>query len=317
MRFLAVYGFLLLLCGQAKAQQLSASSSAKSILVGQEITLKYRVTAKKGDSISFNPAIGEIPSKSVGGGNLQQDGTLFEIIKDFHDSVITKGSKIQWIGEYVVTAWDSGAFVIPGPQIVIDDSVMKFQDLTISCDLVAKDDKIDLYDIRENYADIPAEPSALLTFVKSNWWWMTLILVVMALYIFIRRRNKEDDDEPEQRISLKQRALYAIEALEKEKLWEKDKMKEHFVELSYILRSYLTARYSISLLEKTTRQTKLLLKQKGLEDDTIDVINRILSQSDLVKFAKSKPETIDILKISAMAKQIIAETSPLEIEDAE
>ena len=94
-------------------------------------------------------------------------------------------------------------------------------------------------------------------------------------------------------------------------------MKEHFVELSYILRSYLTSRYDISLLEKTTYETTVLLTRKGLEEETVDVIIRILSQSDMVKFAKSKPDVIAILRISALAKQVVAETSPLDFDNVE
>ena len=118
-------------------------------------------------------------------------------------------------------------------------------------------------------------------------------------------------------MSLKERTLLAIDALDNEKLWEKEKLKEHFVELSYILRSYLTARYSITLLEKTTYEAKLLLTQNGLNEDTVENIGRILSESDMVKFAKSKPEVISILRVSTLARQIVAETSPLDFDSVE
>jgi RNA-binding protein YhbY len=104
--------------------------------------------------------------------------------------------------------------------------------------------------------------------------------------------------------------------LDNAKLWEKGKLKEHFVELSFILRSYLTSRYTVSLLEKTSFETKLILAKKGLNEGTIVAIARILSESDMVKFAKSEPELMAILKVSTLAKQIVAETSPLEFDNA-
>jgi sulfur transfer complex TusBCD TusB component (DsrH family) len=70
-------------------------------------------------------------------------------------------------------------------------------------------------------------------------------------------------------------------------------------------------------LEKTTYETKLLLQQKGLEDRTIDTIILLLTESDMVKFAKSQPEEIAILKIDQYAREIVAETSQFEIENAE
>ena len=79
----------------------------------------------------------------------------------------------------------------------------------------------------------------------------------------------------------------------------------------------MTSRYNISLLEKTSYQTKIVLTEKGLNKETVDVVARILSQSDMVKFAKSKPELIEILRISTLAKQIVVETSPLEFDNVE
>ena len=183
--------------------------------------------------------------------------------------------------------------------------------------LVDPIDGVDLYDIKENFAEIPPKPFSLVDFLKSNWWWIALIIVGIIVFIIVKRRNKEDTEEREKPLSLRQRTLFAIDALEKAKLWEKGLLKEHFVELSMILRMYLTSRYEISLLEKTTYETRLLLTQKGLNEETVQVIARILSESDMVKFAKSEPDTISILRVSTLARQIVAETSPLEFDNVE
>jgi RNA-binding protein YhbY len=58
----------------------------------------------------------------------------------------------------------------------------------------------------------------------------------------------------------------------------------------------------------------LLLKQKGLSDDILVAIKQILEESDLVKFAKSHPSENDILKVSAIARQVIYQTSPIETD---
>jgi ethanolamine ammonia-lyase large subunit len=118
-------------------------------------------------------------------------------------------------------------------------------------------------------------------------------------------------------MSLKDRTLYAIDSLEKLKLWEQGKVKEHFSELTFILRSYLSTRYEINLLEKTSHETKLLLLQKGLHEETVRVISNILMEADLVKFAKSHPDEIAIYKHTQLVRQVVAETSPIEFLDAE
>lgn len=139
-------------------------------------------------------------------------------------------------------------------------------------------------------------------------------------WLIVRRRRWDREIENREEIrpmNLKERTIKAVEALDASELWNKGQLKEHFVELSYILRSYLTARYNISLLDKTTEQTKIILTKQGLNDETVDTVARILSQSDMVKFAKSKPEVISILRQSTLVKQIIAETSPLDFDNVD
>ena len=315
MRQVGLYISFLTLGFFGHSQNLKTNSDKKSILIGEPFTITYRVKTVKGDSIFFQPKSGEIPSEITTSSTLRKEGTPFEIIDEFDDTTIVSKSSLLWLGTYVVTVWDSGEFVIPGPDIIIADSTFQFPELKVKASLVAPKKDIDIYDIHENYTDIPDEPFAIVPFLKKWWWIILILLLILGYYLYKKRKPVEEEEQ--RHVSLKQRTLIAIEALEKEKMWERGKLKEHYVELSYILRSYLTRRYEISLLERTTSQTKLLLKENGLNDDTIDTIVQILNQSDMVKFAKSKPDLVAILRISTLAKQIVAETSPLEIEDAE
>ncbi len=321
MKHLAIYGFLLL-SGFIHGQVLDARISQDKIVIGQPVTLTYSVKTKAGDSIVFQPQQNSIQARMVSeNGTLSTDGIEFEILDDCEQTYSYKDKTTHWIGQYVVTAWDSGLFLLPGPDILINDSTFHFKDISVACYLSDPIKGVDLYDIKENYADVPPNPFSLGAFLKEHWWWISLIVVAIVAFFVIRRiirkRREAEDEEDERPISLRDRTIIAIEALEKAKLWEKDRLKEHFVELSYILRSYLTSRYDISLLEKTTYETTLILTQKGLEKETVDVIVRILSQSDMVKFAKSNPDVVAILRVSTEAKQVVAETSPLEFDNVD
>ncbi|MEJ6583759.1 MAG: hypothetical protein QNL61_07225 [Crocinitomicaceae bacterium] len=299
-------------------QTLNATISVSVLYIGQPVTITYSVNTEKKDSLLFVPHKKTIKARILSKtGTLTTEGADFEITDKFIDKFVIDGKRKHWVGQYVVTTWDSGMYIIPGATILINDSVYQFQDLTIACMLVDPIDGVDLYDIKENFAEIPPKPFSLVDFLKSNWWWIALIIVGIIVFIIVKRRNKEDTEEREKPLSLRQRTLFAIDALEKAKLWEKGLLKEHFVELSMILRMYLTSRYEISLLEKTTYETRLLLTQKGLNEETVHVIARILSESDMVKFAKSEPDTISILRVSTLARQIVAETSPLEFDNIE
>lgn len=309
----------ILFCSIAIGQELESNISQDQILIGQPTAISYEVSFNKNDSILFIPKTDIIEARAITEtSDLTTTGIEFEITIPFKDTFIHKGNSKRWIGEYVVTAWDSGMFIIPGQKVIINDSSFTFPDIAIIAHLTDKKEDIDIYDIRENYADLPDAPFDLTTFISNNWWWLLLFVFGLISFLAFRRRNKEEDDIEEERpMSLKERTLVAIEALEDAQLWERDQLKEHFVELSYILRSYLTSRYNITLLEKTTYETTIVLTEKGLNEDTVNTIVRILSQADMVKFAKSKPDTISILRISTLAKQIVAETSPLEFDNVE
>lgn len=324
MRLLLTISFFFLL-GSLFGQQLKATISKDRTKIGEPLTITYKVKTGQNAVIVFHEKYDEIPMRTSGGGQLSGKGVSAEILTIFQDSTAkVQGGKI-WQGEYQVMIWDSGSFIIPGPQIFIDDSTFTFENIRVYCGFTTKKSGVDIYDIRENYTQLPEDETGFWGMAKSvgrwaknNWLAVTIIIIVLVLLIwFINRRRPPEPVKIKKAMSLKERTLAAIDALENEKLWEQDKLKEHFIELSYILRSYLTARYDLSLLEKTTYETKSLLLQKGLNHDTIETIARILSQSDMVKFAKSSPDELSILKISTLARQIVAETSPLEFDNYE
>ena len=297
-------------------QELTTSLSDSIVMIGQQVELNYRVKAKIDDSVVFTPKVEGIQARStISSSSLSNKGIELEITSGFVDTFIFEKDAKEWVGRYVITAWDSGSFILPGPKIVINDSTFHFASVSVTTHLSDPIDGVDLYDIKENYSKIPPRPFALWSILESNWRWILFVLVCIAVFFYLKRMNRKRPEEIVNTTSLKERTLIAITALDKAKLWEKGKLKEHFVELSFILRSYLTSRYTVSLLEKTTFETELILSKKGLNEGTIVAIAKLLSESDMVKFAKSEPELMAILKVSTLAKQIVAETSPLEFDN--
>lgn len=320
MRKILLHITLILLTKLAFAQVGTTELSQKSILIGEKISLTYTISFPKNTKYQFTPENSIIPSyrKSKTGILANATTSDIEILSPFTDTIYSKQNKTVWVGTYEITAWDSGTFVLASNSILIDDSTFTFPTVELTADLVNAIKGQDIYDIRESFAEIPDEPFSIKTFTKNNWWWLLLIAAaIIALLIYKRLKSINRVIPPIKEIPLKDRTLLAIDALEKARLWEKNKIKEHFTELSFILRSYLSSRYEINLLEKTTLETKLLLQQKGLHDETIRVIISILFESDMVKFAKSQPEEIAVLKISQLARQVVAETSPIEFENVE
>jgi len=277
-------------------------------LIGQQTSLTYMIKVDSKEKIPFKSYSTFIPAKRfIQNSKLGSKEMIeLEIMQAFHDTKIT--------------AWDSGYFEIPKIELSVNGKELLFPAQVIRVDLVPAKKGQDIYDIKEAYAKLPAEPISIQikNFFKSNWWWIVPVIIIgIGTWIYFRWKKVTKKPVKIKVLSLKERTLMAIDALEKEKLWEKGKLKKHYIELSFIIRSYLAARYEVNLLEKTTQETKLLLTQKGLNKETIEVIVEILIQSDMVKFAKSSPDELSVLRISVLAKQIIAETSPIEFENVD
>lgn len=307
-----------------RAQELSSWLNPNKILIGETVNYTLKVKLAPGTAIRYEAYQGSIPAKAqLKNGSLSTGQVVdVEIVEPFHDTLI-KGKLIDtWIGTYSVTIWDSGVVVLPEQYIVIGDSTYFFDPVKLSANFVAGQQDQDIYDIKESFADIP-EPQTWIQktgkFLWTNSYWILPILAILVfVWIQFRRHKNANKRRPKQKeTSLKDRTLTAIEALEKRRLWQDGLLKEHYTELSYIMRAYLSTRYQLNLLEKTTLETRLLLQQTALHAETIDTLMIILFQADMVKFAQSEPDEINILKVSVLAKQIVAETSPIEFENVE
>jgi hypothetical protein len=109
-------------------------------------------------------------------------------------------------------------------------------------------------------------------------------------------------------------ALQKLEDLDKQKLWQKDQVKEYYFSLSETLRNYLEGRFGVNAMELTTDeiiravhdQTNEGLKKK---------LNEILSQADLAKYAKFKPLGDENMRMMKMAKDFVLHTKPKVVNE--
>ncbi len=239
------------------------------------------------------------------------DAVELEILGEFKDTILSKNGYKLWRGSYTITVWDTGYLVIPQATITYRDSITDFNVVLLTVKMPKLEEGQDIYDIKESFVEVENE---YISWLKSWWWAILLVIAALVItWIYVRKANKPKP-VPKKTLSLKDRSLYAIDGLEHARLWEKAQVKEHYIELSFILRSYLGGRYQVNLLEKTSHEAALLLTKLNLSPDTVQTIKMLLDYSDLVKFAKSTPTEFDILRNLAQARQIIAETSPLEID---
>ncbi|MGB7396154.1 MAG: hypothetical protein WA913_17360 [Pricia sp.] len=196
---------------------------------------------------------------------------------------------------YALTQFDSGAYKLPAQRIEVngqgfmtDSSLVNVA--TVPVDTLAQK----MYDIKP-LMEVERSRAEL-------WWWILGILSGLAivgglLYWFVFRKKPLTEEEKVAMLPAYDRALLELKKLENSKYLIQDEYKQYYSELTDIVRSYLEEDVHVTAMESTTDELiyKLeLLRDAGelrLEDDTLKQFKRILQTADLVKFAKSRPES--------------------------
>jgi hypothetical protein len=156
--------------------------------------------------------------------------------------------KNRLIKKYKLTSFDSGRYVIPKQPIYIWNQPYFTDSILIDVATVAIDTtKQKMYPIKA----IQNEPYTFDDF-KSYLWWILGILLLIALIVYFVLRKKETPEEIEARIPPYQLALTRLKALDEKQLWQKNKIKKYYIELTYIVRSYIERELNIPALESTT-----------------------------------------------------------------
>ncbi len=137
-----------------------------------------------------------------------------------------------------------------------------------------------------------------------------LLAAALAASVFFRRRRATAD--PESLLPAHSRALLELGRLNDHHWPAAGKVKEHYAELSDILRRYFERRFGLDILEHTTPEILAILKQNELSSDVVALAKDVLENADLVKFAKYSPPRPLADSLEAALKQIVEKTKPAE-----
>tara|TARA_R110002049_G_scaffold28018_1_gene96145 strand:- start:199888 stop:201492 length:1605 start_codon:yes stop_codon:yes gene_type:complete len=266
---------------------------------------------KIGEQINFTVTVEADSTAQV----IFPEGQTFaplETVEAFATDTTRKSDRYTLQKIYALTQFDSGLYKLPAQRIEIDGKGYLTDSLQIEVATVAVDTLAQkMYDIKP-----------LMEVQKSHMqlWKMLLgILIGLALlggliYWFIFRKKPLTEAEKEALLPPYDRALLELKKLENSKYLIQDEYKEYYTELTTIVRSYLEEDAHVMAMESTTDEliSKLeMLKDAGelkLDHDTLHQFKRILQTADLVKFAKSKPDTAVAEEDRKSIEQIVIKT---------
>jgi hypothetical protein len=224
-------------------------------------------------------------------------------------------SRVTITQAILITSFDAGTYTIPPLAFTTSGGPLTTNDLTLQVQTVKVDTTKSIYDIKQPLA----VSYNFFDWLKDHWVWVLLGLVIIALIVgvvwYLKNRPK---DIPVIRIikpviPLHTIALNKLQELRNKKLWQKDEVKQYYIEMSDILREYLEKRYAIKTYEKTTDEIFDSLRSIELTDENRNKLRQILVLADLVKFAKEKPVPAENEQSIDSAMSFVSNTQPVVV----
>ncbi|MGB0880094.1 MAG: BatD family protein [Polaribacter sp.] len=280
----------------AQTSIVKAEIDTTSIRIGEQFNLKISVNETQ------NVIIPKLELKGL------------EIV----DSTKVDTIKNSLIRKYILTGFDSGSFYIPQQQIFVKNQAYFTDSLLVNVATIAVDTtKVKKFPIKT----IKSEPYTFDDFKI----YVYILLVALAIigfwiYWFVIRKRKQEEELPTYRtLAPYEEAMYKFNELDEKLLWQNNKVKEYYSELTEIVRGYIERELRVPALEKTTDEIlETLTDFKNSESietskETIKKLKELLQEADLVKFAKSKPLALEIEEDRKDAEHVVTNLKPKPI----
>ena len=277
---------LILFAINAKSQDVSVNARVDTnyITIGDQFNLTLELNKPTNANVFF-PNLQDTIIKEIEIVDAQEIDT----IKSTAENIILQKT-------YTLTSFDSGAYVIQPFAFVIDSTDTVFTPKTIFIQVST----VPIDTTKQAIADIkqPFEaPMTFREFIQEYWPYIAIALFVIlaGILLFIYRdKLKPKKKEAPKLVKPKEPgyviALQELEQLKEKKLWQNNKVKEYYIELTDILRTYLFNQFDIYSLEMTTAETlDEVAKQKFITEELKSKLRQVLSLADFVKFAKAQP----------------------------
>lgn len=276
--------FVLLGAEMLQAQSLKATARLDSanILIGDQIKLFLEIDYPEDFEVEF-PVVPD---------TLQD---LIEVLdRSGIDTIDLENESYQkQIQAYTITSFDSGSYRIAPKwfRIIKNGKIdsIPTNGVTLHVHTMAIDTTRGLTDIKMPY-DAP------LTLKEVTPYILGVILIGAIIFLILYSIKRKKKNQPLFKLPVKPKepahviALRELDRIKSEKIWQKEKTKQYYSEVTDVLRNYIEERFEIPAMEQTTDEILGSFKYRKdlLNDKTFQNLSQILNLADLVKFAKYK-----------------------------
>lgn len=277
-----LYILFFLLSTSLFAQKVTTSVDTTKNKIGAEFKLTIKTDVDTSSKVKFPEA------KNFG---------ALEVIHSYKIDTVRNGARYELIKKYGLTQFDSGKYTIQRIPVLINGKPFFSDSIKVEVNDIQVDTlKQKMYDIK----DIAEVESPI-----ETWWIYILIFFAIGtagyfIYQFIKKRQNQPKAEVIVFKSPIEKATTLLQQLEIKELWQKGEIKDYYSELTDIARNYIEEEINIPAMESTTSELidglRKAAKQKKLKlsNETVENLEKVLKQADLVKFAKVKPLDFEI-----------------------
>ncbi len=215
-------------------------------------------------------------------------------------------SGAQWMRRFTLIAFDSATLELPPLNVRLGvGKPLETNALTLAVFPTRAGREItDMAKIR----DIRREPESWMDY----WPWGLGVLAILMLFLWWLRKNQRKPQPVVVQIapapisvSASEKALQQLSQLQKKQLWKNGQTKEHYAELSLVLREYLETRFDIAALESTTSEIQKLIASTDFPSELRLDLNELLQKADMVKYAQSEPPEATHEAVLAKARALV------------
>lgn len=274
-------------------------------LIGSKVNVTIELEIKPGTILEW-PVLGDTLSASI------------EIIsKSKPDTIPQEGRTDLLIRQTIsITSFDTGFQVLPPISFKIRQpgssvpEVLSSQPVLLEISAVQVDLKADIKDIKP---PIKA-PYTLRDFLPWLLLAMAVGLIGVLLWFYIRNRRRNipliklpvRTQKPPHLIAIEE-----LELLKKEQIWQKGQVKEYYTRLTDIIRTYFEARFGVLAAEMTSEEIIGAMKDYIQDAGMMSDLRKLLSLSDMAKFAKAQPVGAENELSLTYARSVIINTAPV------
>ncbi len=281
--------FLITLCTTIFAQgRVEAELDSVTIVIGGQVGLNVKASYPEGTTPIYHQLADSLTND-------------VEIVSASPIDTTVLNGIIQLQQRYILTSFDSGLHYIPPIEILDfgDGQTASTENMAISVvnpfqniQVDEENHTVQIFDVK----DVKDSPFALSELLQYLPWVVMLIVLIAVIFVAIhyyhkyKSRQSGEVEKPKNVEPCDVVAMRELERIREEKLWQKNRFKEYYSELTDTLRKYVSERYGINAMESTTDEIMDSLVDVFKADAANETkLRGVLETADFVKFAKHEP----------------------------